>query len=117
MKQNFKSDDFIGREKELKQLLDSYNESKSGKTNLVVLEADTGIGKTRLLQELYHYLTINEDDNEYWPDNLEDTKHTMTIIPEFDTLSPEQNLKMPWLWIAMRCQNIFPVVGQSYQQR
>lgn len=105
MKLDFESNDFVGREKELGKLIQSFNETKGNKTQFVVLEADTGIGKTRLIQELYHYLTIVDDENDYWPDNLEDTKHTMTIIPEFDTLYSSNDLDMPWLWIALRCQN------------
>ncbi|WP_028775506.1 AAA family ATPase [Shimazuella kribbensis] len=105
MKLGFKSNDFIGRDKELAQLLDIYEDTKAGNTNVVVIEADTGIGKTRLIQELYHYLTIYDDDPNYWPDNLEDTKHTMTIVPEFDVLENNKELQMPWLWVAMRCPN------------
>lgn len=105
MKLGFKSNDFIGRDKELAKLLDIYENTKAGNTNVVILEADTGIGKTRLIQELYHYLTIYDDEPNYWPDNLEDTKHTMTIVPEFEMLENNTELLMPWLWIAMRCQN------------
>jgi hypothetical protein len=105
MKLDFKSNDFIGRDKELAQLLDIYENSKAGNTNVVVIEADTGIGKTRLIQELYHYLTIYDDEPNYWPDNLEDTKHTMTIVPEFEVLENKPELQMPWMWVAMRCQN------------
>ncbi|MCH5584067.1 ATP-binding protein [Shimazuella sp. AN120528] len=105
MKLGFKSNDFIGRDKELAKLLDIYEDTKAGNTNVVILEADTGIGKTRLIQELYHYLTIYDDDPNYWPDNLEDTKHTMTIVPEFDVLENNKELEMPWLWMALRCPN------------
>jgi tetratricopeptide (TPR) repeat protein len=105
MKLEYKSSDFIGRDKELEKLIHLFNESKNGKTRFCVLVADTGIGKTRLVQELYHYLTVADDQNNYWPDNLEDTKHTMTIVPEFDTLSNDQEKFMPWLWLAIRCQN------------
>ncbi|SMP01484.1 Tetratricopeptide repeat-containing protein [Laceyella tengchongensis] len=105
MKIEFKSNDFISREKELAQLIEIYEKVRQNETKFVILKADTGIGKTRLIQELYHYLTIADDENNYWPDNLEDTKHTMTIVPEFDSLETEKQLKMPWLWIALRCQN------------
>jgi hypothetical protein len=105
MKLDFKSNDFIGRDKELAKLLDIYEDTKAGNTNVVILEADTGIGKTRLIQELYHYLTIYDDEPNYWPDNLEDTKHTMTIVPEFEVLENNAELQMPWMWVAMRCQN------------
>lgn len=98
-------EDFIGRAAELNQLIYFFEQAKQGKSQFVILEGDTGIGKTRLIQELYHYLTIQDDKPNYWPDVLEDKKHTMTIVPEFDTLTDEDQNEMPWLWLAMRCQN------------
>lgn len=97
--------DFIGRNEELLYLYEKYNESKAGTTNFIVVEADTGVGKTRLIQEFYHLLSIEEDQQHYWPDNLEDTKHTMTIVPEFQSLLSEKLKDLPWLWIALRCHN------------
>lgn len=75
------------------------------KTKLVGIEV-VNLGKTRLIQEFYHYLTKNIDPNNYWPDNLEDTKHTMTIFPEFNVLEEDILKKIPWFWFAVRCQKL-----------
>ncbi|WP_054939226.1 ATP-binding protein [Paenibacillus ihuae] len=105
MKIDFSQNDFVAREKELTYLLERFEHSGEGHTNLVVIEADTGVGKTRLIQEFYQYLTVNKDEFHYWPDTLVDKKHTMSIVPEFENLSNDQQFKLPWLWLALRCHN------------
>ncbi|OCA87806.1 hypothetical protein A8F94_08155 [Bacillus sp. FJAT-27225] len=97
--------DFIGRDKELNDLSDAFESIKKGNTKMLLIEADTGVGKTRLIQEFYHILSIKEDASQYWPDNLEDTKHTMSIVPEFQTLVDGRISELPWLWLAIRCHN------------
>ncbi|MBV1883856.1 MAG: AAA family ATPase [Pseudomonadales bacterium] len=42
----------VGREKELQQLLDQYQRACTGKLGVVMLSGLSGIGKTRLIQEL-----------------------------------------------------------------
>lgn len=96
---------FIGRAAELEKLMAIYNEVRDGYTKCVLIKADTGIGKTRLVQEFYHKLSIEYDEHHYWPDLLEDTKHTMTIVPQFPTLMEDSIKYLPWLWMAVRCKN------------
>jgi predicted ATPase len=43
---------FVGRERELSELVSNLEEAKSGNGKLVVVEGEAGIGKTRLVQEL-----------------------------------------------------------------
>ena len=43
---------FVGRQKEMAQLLDSLNDAISGQGRLVMLAGEPGIGKTRIAQEL-----------------------------------------------------------------
>lgn len=97
--------DFFGRRQEIEYLNSIFHKVKQGQPQFVVITADTGIGKTRLIQEFYHFLSNNEDPNGYWPDILSDTKHTMSLSPKFDELYINQTSCMPWMWIALRCQN------------
>jgi class 3 adenylate cyclase/tetratricopeptide (TPR) repeat protein len=48
---------FVGREQELSLLLDRWERSKTGESQVVMLEGDAGIGKSRLVQELRERLT------------------------------------------------------------
>jgi Fe-S-cluster containining protein len=97
--------DFFGRKQEIEYLTSIFQKVKQGQPQFVVISADTGIGKTRLIQEFYHFLSKNEDPNGYWPDILNDTKHTMSLVPKFDELYVNQSSLMPWMWLALRCQN------------
>lgn len=96
---------FYGRKQEIEQLTSIFQKVKQGKPQFVVISADTGIGKTRLIQEFYHYLSKNEDPDMYWPDILNDTKHTMSLVPKFEELYVNQSSLMPWMWLPLRCQN------------
>jgi hypothetical protein len=98
-------DDFFGRKTEIDLLSSLYQKAKTGQPQIAVLCADTGIGKTRLIQEFYHDLSLNEDPDMYWPDLLTDTKHTMSLVPKFDELYINQASRMPWMWLPLRCQN------------
>lgn len=97
--------DFFGRKQEIEFLTSIFQKVKQGTPQFVLISADTGIGKTRLIQEFYHYLSENEDPDLYWPDILNDTKHTMSLLPRFDELYLNQSSQMPWMWLALRCQN------------
>jgi ATP-dependent Clp protease ATP-binding subunit ClpA len=62
--------EFVGREHELKVLMQAWTKTKQNDPQLVVLLADSGYGKTRLVHEFYHELSCNEDSTDYWPDYL-----------------------------------------------
>jgi hypothetical protein len=97
--------DFKGRSFELITLKNVFLNTTNGQTNFVNIVADTGTGKTRLIQELYHHISSFYDEYDYWPNVLEDTKHTMTIVPDYTKFEQEDTKNMPWLWLAVRCQN------------
>lgn len=44
---------FVGRDAELDKLIRCWREAKDGQTRLALLLGDSGLGKTRLVQELY----------------------------------------------------------------
>ena len=74
---------FYGRKDELQALLDVWNQARSGKTQWVSILAETGVGKTRLVQEFCRCISSQDylqskqlsagedtdfDPNKYWPD-------------------------------------------------
>lgn len=62
-------DTFCGRAAELDQLVQKYEEVAAGRgPRLAVVLGDRGMGKTRLVQELYRRLSTLHDPANYWPD-------------------------------------------------
>lgn len=51
---------FTGREKELRTLLDAWSEARAGRGQVVSVEAEAGLGKTRLLHEFKRSLGPQE---------------------------------------------------------
>jgi tetratricopeptide (TPR) repeat protein len=91
---------FVGREKEMQLLLDAWHKAKANKPQFVMFLAETGIGKTRLVQHLYGWMNKNEDPHNYWPDTLENDGTSLTVNATF----PEgwEQSEIPWLWWGLR---------------
>lgn len=96
---------FYGRKEEIDTLNNLFNSVKNNNPHFLSLFGDTGLGKTRLIQEFYQHLNQIDDVNEYWPNHLSDTENTMSLIPEFKELYSSQSSSMPWMWVALRCPN------------
>ena len=64
---------FIGRDTELGTLQEAWHRAKAGHPQMVVLWGETGLGKTRVVQEFYGWLseTNVEDPRRHWPDTLQ----------------------------------------------
>ena len=73
---NLYDNTFCGREKELQCLIDKWKlvaHSKNLKPQIVAFTAEQGLGKTRLLQAFYEWLSQHEDakyPDGYWPDTI-----------------------------------------------
>jgi tetratricopeptide (TPR) repeat protein len=105
---------FVGRERELKQLRDAWRkvapDSQSGtkpEPQLVVLLAESGLGKTRLVQEFYRWLSTTQDyptddaPQGYWPDAFTSERESLDVNPSF--ASDESGVgSIPWLWWGIR---------------
>ena len=52
----------IGREREVQFLAERWERSKRGEGQVVLLSGEAGIGKSRLVQELYHHVAQQEMD-------------------------------------------------------
>jgi predicted ATPase len=62
---------FFGRKAELQLLHDAWRAATTTREpQIVTLVAETGVGKSRIIQEFYHQLTVSEtwDPSNFWPD-------------------------------------------------
>mgnify|MGYP003390119322 CR=1 FL=1 len=100
---------FVGREQELQWLIDAWKLAKAGQPQFLVLLAESGLGKTRLVQEFYRCLSKHDDPatpgspQGYWPDAFDGQNRSLDVNPRF----PEGWLRsdLPWLWWAIRFLN------------
>src|ERR1700722_3827577 len=97
---------FSGRDAELRSLQEAF-EAACAKENshpqVVVLVGDRGIGKTRIMQEFYSWLSTNYDGRGpegYWPDDLGQQVDNLRLNVEPSACNFEQ--PMPFLWWGMR---------------
>jgi hypothetical protein len=113
------SQQFLGREQELQVLIDSWKKAKNGNPQIVTLLADSGFGKTRIIQAFYNWLSQNEDGIDpdgYWPDYLDIKAKDLEIKPQIpDRVNPNE---IPWLWWALRWhdtdRNRIPITLGTY---
>lgn len=105
--------EFTGREQELNILKSAWDKALQGKAQWVSIYAESGIGKTRLVHEFYHYFIQSTNQvssgntvKGYWPDQLPSDTHDLKLNPDIslfnnDTISSLNEL--PSLWWGMRC--------------
>lgn len=92
---------FVGRENELRVLRKAWNNALAGDQQVIVLIAESRFGKTRIVQEFYHWLKQKHDPANYWPGNLPRDNDSLHINPLFSG----QQLGVtepPWLWWGIR---------------
>lgn len=104
-------DVFCGREEELKQLVNAYEAVAEGSgPRLAVVCADRGMGKTRLVQELYRHLATACDPDDYWPDASLFKGNNLRVAPDFADAATRAHFAsfttaerpMPFLWWGLR---------------
>ena len=99
---------FVGREKELAKLKRLWQEASDGRPCVVNLVADTGVGKTRLIQAFYEWLStdVHQGDGAggrgYWPDDLGMGRQRV-VNPPLERFAPFNidTDRIPWLWWGM----------------
>lgn len=97
--------EFIGRTEELTRINEYLNDTKYNRqcTTMTVI-AETGVGKSRLVQEFYNQLTKNDDwDPEfcnYWPDAFQTLATQLHVTPTMTTHEPKGPPK--FLWFGLR---------------
>jgi tetratricopeptide (TPR) repeat protein len=103
---------FYGRQAELGLLRTRFDEvtgrahpGPSGGPRFVVLVAENGLGKTRLIQEFYCSLAgdpfWNPPEAPYWPARPSDDGRPLAVAPRRDAVSSDAIPR--FLWIGARC--------------
>jgi hypothetical protein len=78
-----------------------WNNALAGDQQVVVLVAESRFGKTRIVQEFYHWLKQQCDPANYWPDSLPRDNDSLHINPLFSE-QPLGETEPPWLWWGIR---------------
>lgn len=96
--------EFRGRQEELQVLTASWNRSQQGTPQLVSIEGDSGLGKTRLAQEFYLSLAESPlNAPPYWPKALPDYERAMSLTPALESLDLEvtDHVVMPYSGVSI----------------
>lgn len=95
---------FCGREAEMAVLQASFERISAGELpELAVITGDAGLGKTRLAQEFFNWLSTHHDGKGttgYWPDTLDQRDNNLLVNPAPERCPAERDL--PFLWWGMR---------------
>jgi tetratricopeptide (TPR) repeat protein len=96
---------FYGRKAELQHLHAAWQQvTKTNQPQVITIVAETGLGKSRLVQELYHTLTTDPMWDppvfNYWPDAFQSPSMQLQVNPEFTHHRP--NGPPMFLWLGMR---------------
>jgi hypothetical protein len=77
--------------------------SRSPQPATIVLLSESGLGKTRLLQEFFHWLSTTKDgagEMGYWPDVMARHGDNLRIDPDPDACNHQ--VPLPFLWWGVR---------------
>ncbi len=96
-----------GRDELQSKMQEAYRLSVAGMPQFLVLKGMTGVGKTRLVQELYRWLSTETQIDPsteahpqgYWPDWLISEATKDRVNPQFDT---RQRPPIPFLWLGLK---------------
>lgn len=92
---------FVGRENEMHALRKAWIKTLAGDQQVVVLIAESRLGKTRIVQEFYHWLNQQYDLSNYWPDSLPRDHDSLHVNPFFSEEHAGEK-EPPWLWWGLR---------------
>ncbi len=101
---------FCGRVSELNTLKREWRlaTEADGHPQVVVLLADNGLGKTRLVQEFFGWLSTTvdlPDESGYWPDELELEGDNLKVNPDLqEKRTPERTI--PFLWWGLQFTDV-----------
>jgi hypothetical protein len=106
-------DMFVGRDEDIAVLQAAWRKAKAGAPQVVSIVAESGLGKTRLVQEFFGWLSTTEDGvggEGYWPDHLA-REHNAERGREILSVNPEPSecvadgRKIPFLWWGVPLPN------------
>lgn len=96
---------FYGRQHELRHIRSLWEKVHTTQSpHVITIVAETGLGKSRLVQELYHTLTTDQQWDpslfNYWPDAFQSPGTQLQVNPDFSQHHP--NGPPMFLWLGMR---------------
>ena len=80
--------------------MEAWAQASQGVPQIRVVVADSGYGKTRLVQALYSHLSERFDPENFWPSELSADSNSLRVMPALETVPDSPN--MPWLWWGLR---------------
>lgn len=102
---------FVGRDSELswlRRLWEEVSAPGGSGPRMAVLVAETGLGKSRIVQEFYRRLCADPDWNDgYWPDAF-DGAHAAHVNPDLSAHQPTASPRFLWLatrWLDVDARN------------
>ena len=109
-----------GRTAELGLLLQAWDQTRTGAMRYVCISGEPGVGKTRLVQELYCRLARHfdppspEHPGGYWPDLPAQLDTVQWLAPPLPT-STSKLPPMPYFWWALSCRQGNESQRESFQ--
>jgi hypothetical protein len=111
---------FLGRDREINHLFEAFNYVAQKNTEglysgprIVSIISESGLGKSRLVQELYCRIANTELYNpsafKYWPKEFNDNDVNLQVTPKMDLQNPQGPPK--FLWVGAR----WPPVNERNQ--
>lgn len=98
---------FFGRDAELALLHGTWQKTTQERTpHIITFVAETGVGKSRIIQQFYNQLTIDPtwDPDNFWPDAFQSHTTQLSVNPDFPSdFTPSGRPR--FLWIGMRWHN------------
>lgn len=91
---------FLGREVELGELTAAWELARQGVPQIRVIVADSGYGKTKMVQALYSKLSEDFDPEGFWPKSLLANGRSLRVTP--DMVAVDTGPAMPWFWWGVR---------------
>lgn len=94
---------FIQRSLELNALQQYWDDIRSVGFQSVVILAEPGLGKTRLVQEFYKTIQRQQNEPAFWPTWSSSNDSACTLDPGLQSYDVKslRTLKLPWLWWAV----------------
>ena len=101
---------FCGRDKEIQALQAAWNKvsnKEAPQPQLITLLGESGLGKTRIVQEFYQWLSTTVDKAQpegYWPDDLGQEENNLRVNPSPEDCRNESTF--PYLWWGVRLSDV-----------
>lgn len=98
---------FFGRTMELQLLQHAWSKTNTTcSPQIVTFVAETGVGKSRIVQEFYRRLSVDDewDPNNFWPDDFQANATQLRVNPQFSLTSTPKGPPR-YLWLGVRWQN------------